>query len=452
MPDDEQEAWLLLRAEAQVRRDHALAANADTSMLDELIGELDDHITAAGIRGTVTQPPDNDDQPRARRSRSTRRRQDAPDLPSRPIVKTTTGRTYTSPDGKTWQPSMFLTLTCDSYGKVGPDGIPASPASYDYQRAARDALHFAALFDRFIQNLRRYAGRDIQYFATIEPQKRLAPHVHLALRGTISRADLRQIIAATYHQVWWPPAGHVVYGEDELPEWHEPSGRFLDPGTGELLPSWADALDAIGPHDQPLHVARFGPKFDAQGVLSGSKDADRCIGYLTKYLTKQLGTVYTDNGNAAAADHADRLVQALRYEPCSPGCANWLRYGINPKNPRPGMRPGHCRGKAHRRAYLGYAGRRVLVSRRWSGKTLTDHKNDRRAWLLAALGLPDLPATDPGRYTWQRVTPGDPDHIPPTAALLHVLTDRSRQKATLALACERASEASKLSATGREAA
>jgi excisionase family DNA binding protein len=112
--------------------------------------------------------------------------------------------------------------------------------------------------------------------------------------------------------------------------------------------------------------------------------------------------------NAAAADHADRLVQALRYEPCSPGCANWLRYGINPKNPRPGMRPGHCRGKAHRRAHLGYAGRRVLVSRRWSGKTLTEHKADRRAWLLAMLGLPDLPATDAGRYTWHRVTPGDP--------------------------------------------
>ena len=228
MPDDEQEAWLLLRAEAQVRRDHALAANADTSMLDELIGELDDHITAAGIRGTVTQPPDNDDQPRARRSRSTRRRQDAPDLPSRPIVKTTTGRTYTSPDGKTWQPSMFLTLTCDSYGKVGPDGIPASPASYDYQRAARDALHFAALFDRFIQNLRRYAGRDIQYFAMrgghakigrrqvgIEVHRReqmLAPHRHTGhfpardhhnsprIKSDLFRVDAMQ---------GWDPAGQL---------------------------------------------------------------------------------------------------------------------------------------------------------------------------------------------------------------------------------------------------
>ena len=35
------------------------------------------------------------------------------------------------------------------------DGTPADPDSYDYTAAARDALHFAALFDRFIQNLRR---------------------------------------------------------------------------------------------------------------------------------------------------------------------------------------------------------------------------------------------------------------------------------------------------------
>ena len=82
----------------------------------------------------------------------------------------------------------------------------------------------------------------------------------------------------------------------------------------------------------------------------------------------------------------DRLADALRYEPCSPTCANWLRYGIEPKNPRPGLRPGHCKGKAHRREHLGYAGRRVLVSRKWSGKTLADHRGDRKAWLMETLG------------------------------------------------------------------
>jgi hypothetical protein len=444
-------ACLLLRAEAQVRRDHARAAGQDTAVLDELIGELDDHITASGIRGCLT-PPSSDETADGsrpgRRSRSTRRRQDTPDLPRRSVTNRTTGRVYQSPDGKTFRPSMFLTLTCDSYGKVSLDGVPADPAGYDYQRAARDALHFAALFDRFIQNLRRYLGYNVQYFAAIEPQKRLAPHVHLAIRGAISRADLRAVIAATYHQVWWPPTDQVRYQDDALPVWHEPSGRYLDAATGELLPTFDQALDTIGARDQPLHVARFGPKFDAQGVLAGTKDSARCIGYLTKYLTKQLAACHTA-ATDRQADHTDRLIDALRYEPCSPACANWLRYGIQPRNPRPSLRPGHCKGKAHRREHLGYAGRRVLVSRKWSGKTLTDHRADRKAWLTAMLGLPA--DDEPGRYTWERVTPADPDHLPPGQALLHVLTDRARWQTALAEARRTAQESADVPVTGRAA-
>ena len=160
-------------------------------------------------------------------------------------------------------------------------------------------------------------------------------------------------------------------------------------------------------------MARFGTRFDVQGVIAGSRDANRCIGYLTKYLTKHVADCHQAR-TPAQHEHAERLADALRYEPCSPTCANWLRYGVQPKNPRPGLRPGHCKGKAHRREHLGYAGRRVLVSRKWSGKTLADHRTDRRHWLTSTLGLP---ATDPARYTWEPVTPGDcemPDARHPT--------------------------------------
>ena len=183
---------------------------------------------------------------------------------------------------------MFLTLTCPSYGRVRDDGTPADPGSYDYGRAARDALHFAALFDRFIQNLRRFLGYDVQYFAAVEPQRRLAPHIHIAMRGTVSRAELRRVLAATYHQVWWPDTSAVRFDGDERPVWDEQTCTYVDPYTGEVLPTWDQALDAIGDQAEPVHVARFGDRFDAQGVLSGSKDANRCIGYLTKYLTKQV--------------------------------------------------------------------------------------------------------------------------------------------------------------------
>jgi hypothetical protein len=343
---------------------------------------------------------------------------------------------------------MFLTLTCPSYGKIGEDGTPADPGGYDYRRAARDALHFAALFDRFIQNLRRVVGYEVQYFAAVEPQQRLAPHVHVAMRGTVSRAELRQIIAATYHQVWWPSTDEVRFEGAHLPVWHEASGRYLDPVTGEFLPAWDEALDAIGPSDQPQHVTRFGVKFDAQGVLAGSKDAGRCIGYLTKYLTKQLADCHSPDTPAQHA-HVERLVDALRYEPCSPTCANWLRYGITPKNARPGLVPGRCKGKPHRRDHLGYGGQRVLTSRKWSGKTLADHRGDRQAWLIETLGLS---ATDPARYRWQKVTPGDGDYMPPDRRLLHSVGDRLRWESALAEARRRTQEATEDASSAGSAA
>ncbi len=440
-PDEVQRMWVEKRAETQAERDHAQAAGQDTAELDELNADLDEEITGSCVRGKVMPAKP------ARRHRSTRRRQDAPDLPRRKIAPTTVGKTYTSPDGKAFRPSMFLTLTCPSYGRVQDDGTPADPGTYDYTRAARDALHFAALFDRFVQNLRRFAGYDVQYFAAVEPQRRLAPHVHVAIRGTISRAELRQVLAATYHQVWWPPTTEVKYPDGELPIWYEPSGNYLDPATGEVLPTWDQALDVLDDDSEPFHVAKFGTRFDAQGLLAGSRDANRCIGYLTKYLTKYLGDCHQAATGAQAA-HADRLVQALKYEPCSPRCANWLRYGIQPKNPRPGLRPGLCRGKAHRPEHLGYAGRRVLLSRKWSGKTLADHRADRKQWLLAILGIPD---SDTARFTWEPVTPGDADHMPPAQRLLHVVADRQRWHAALTEARRRANGPPDPSATGRAA-
>ena len=270
----------------------------------------------------------------------------------------------------------------------------------------------------------------------------------MAIRGTISRRELREVIGATYHQVWWPATHAVRFDGDHLPVWDERKVNYLDPETGEVLPTWDQALDAIGADNQPSHVARFGERFDAQGVLAGSKDAGRCIGYLTKYLTKHLGDCH-ELGTDDQVRHADRLADALRWEPCSPACANWLRYGIQPKNAKPGLRPGACKGKAHRSEYLGYAGRRVLLSRKWSGKTLADHRADRRNWLIQTLGLS---ATDPARYAWEPVAPGDRDHMPRPQRLLHVVADRMRWLQALDQARRRAQGLSDDLPATREAA
>jgi hypothetical protein len=219
--------------------------------------------------------------------------------------------------------------------------------------------------------------------------------------------------------------------------------------TAAITHAVNEALDALGPEDEPQHVARFCERFDAQGVLAGSRDANRCIGYLTKYLTKHVADCHQAQ-TPAQHEHAERLAKALRHEPCSPTCANWLRYGVQLKNAHASLRPGGCKGKAHRREYLGYAGRRVLVSRKWSGKTLADHCGDRRAWLMDTLGIP---ATDPGRYSWELVSPGAPDHMPPAQRMLHVVADRIRWQEALAEARRRAGANGPLdlSATGRAA-
>jgi hypothetical protein len=274
---------------------------------------------------------------------------------------------------------------------------------------------------------------------------RQSPQVEMAMRGTVSRAEIRRVLAATYHQVWWPGTSTVRYDGDQLPVWDEHTANYLDPATGEILTTWDQALDELG--DQPQHVARFGERFDAQGVLAGSKDANRCIGYLTKYLTKQVGDCYHAETDAQRA-HAARLAEALQFQPCSPTCANWLRYGIQPKNPRPGLVPGCCKGKAHHPDHLGYAGRRVLVSRKWSGKTLADHRADRQQWLLSTLGVS---ATDPARYAWEVVAPGDPDHMDHARRLLHAVADRARWQIALNEARRRAEDRGDTSPVGRAA-
>ena len=300
---------------------------------------------------------------------------------------------------------MFVTLTCPSYGRVGEDGTPADPGAYDYDRAARDALTFAALFDRFIQNLRRYLGYDVQYFAAIEPQRRLAPHVHIAMRGTIARAELRRVLAATYHQVWWPATTAVKYDGDELPVWDESTGGYLDPATGEVLPTWDQALDAIGPDDEPWHVARFGDRFDAQGVLAGSKDAARCIGYLTKYLTKQVGDCHQADTDAQRA-HAARLAEALRLPAVLADLRELapLRHPAQERPARPDARPVQGQSPRRRSPRLRRAPGAGLaqVVRQDAGRP------PRRPEGLAAVQTLGVSATDPARYAWEPVAPGRP--------------------------------------------
>ncbi|MGB8383443.1 MAG: replication initiator, partial [Dermatophilaceae bacterium] len=161
------------------------------------------------------------------------------------------------------------TLTLPSYGRVR-DGVPVNPETYDYRRAALDALLFPRLLDRFWQNLRRCAAYKVQYFSAVEAQRHLAPHLHAAVRGAIPRATLRAVVRATYYAAWWPSVDRVVYADERIPLWDSDSGQYVDPDTGEVLPTWDQAVDEL---DEPVHVVSFGTQLDIKGILGGSEQS-----------------------------------------------------------------------------------------------------------------------------------------------------------------------------------
>jgi hypothetical protein len=424
-PSDAHKELLAARADLFGAYAQCRAAGDEISceQIAESVAELNAELRAAGVRGRLTPL----DPPAKPVKRSTRRRQDSPDLPRRPVQRRTVGRVFAG----RYRPSTFITLTLDSYGRVDGDGAAVDPDRYDYRRAARDAIHFPALLDRFWQNTRRCVGWDVQYFGTVEPQKRGAPHFHAAIRGAIPRAELRAITAATYHQVWWPAHDQLVYQGERLPVWDTRVKAFTDPDTDQPLPTWEQACEELA---EPAHVVRFGEQSHVKGILGGTEEAGRHVGYLTKYLAKSIGQAVglDEHATDRQRDHARRRHSELQITPCCARCAVWLLYGIQPKGARRSLTPGRCKGNAHKPEHLGIAGRRVLVSRKWSNKTLDDHRTERGAFvrqLLEQAGIQPALGPKDGPYVWERTAPADPDVPPRPVLLLQAVAERQRWKA-----------------------
>ncbi len=98
----------------------------------------------------------------------------------------------------------------------------------------------------------------------------------------------------------------------------------------------------------------------------------------------------------------------------------------------------------HQRATLGFTGRRVLISRQWSGKTLADHRADNRAWVRAILtgavdgehheGEDQADAQNEPRYRFELARPDDPDVPPVEHRILRAISTRIRWRAAMAQA------------------
>jgi len=97
-----------------------------------------------------------------------------------------------------------------------------------------------------------------------------------------------------------------------------------------------------------------------------------------------------------------------------------------------GTTPGVCKGKAHKPEHLGIGGRRVLVSRKWSNKSLSDHRAERSEFvrqLLDKAGVKPSYAVDDGPFLWERTKAGDSDVPTRPALLLQTISQRQQWKA-----------------------
>ena len=426
--------------EARRTEEHELAES-----IKALVADLDNELRELGVRGRL---PALDAKPR-RKTKSTRRRDDLPDLPRLKVNKALTiGQTYA--DGK-HRPSTFFTLTLDSFGRINQvwdptagkdgkgamvsDGSPRDPESYDYARQARDTIHTSKLFSTWIGNLRRAVGWNVQYFATVEPQRRAAPHLHVALRGSFSKKLLFAVTAATYRTVWWPHFDKPVYGEGHMPVWDYSAGTFVDPRTGRPLTYWDDALAVMDEVDdlEPAHTLKFGGQSDAQQIIANTEGMDYGVRYLTKYLTKSLGELLTP-GSRRVAEHYDRLHAELCVTPCSPKCGVWLLYGIVPQGATEKTQPGKCKTNAHRRDTLGLPGRRVLNSGKWTGKTVPDHKAERMEYVRAHLAAVGIFPPDTSHLRITPVRPGDKDAPPRAQLVMNLVTRKINERAQYTMA------------------
>lgn len=177
-----------------------------------------------------------------------------------------------------------------------------------------------------------------------------------------------------------------------------PSGPSSDSSTAtpESLRDFDQALDSLPEDSEPVHVLRLGEQVDIQGIIADEDNADRRVRYLTKYLSKSIGDSMADAQDRTRRQrtHLAGLNEHVPWLPCSPTCANWLRYGLQPRQAKASMIPGQCSAKAHQPEQVGCGGRRVLVSRLWTGKTLKHHKADRaavvREVLEAGVDAPEL--------------------------------------------------------------
>ncbi len=438
------------------------AAKAGTSTTDPLPA---DEGHAADQDSDEAEEDDQEDEKEEapRRTRSTRRRDEMPDLPTLPVEHRTVGRTFTDPEDRPRVPALdvhhrhpALLRARRSPAKASHGNRPGTTtAAPRWMRCCSRSWWTGT-----IQNLRRGAGYKVQYFAAVEPQT--PPRPAPAPRGP--RCDPAQGGQRRLGRVaTCRSGGHLSTGScspsttrERWPIWAGEEVGYVDPATGEPLPTWEQALDDLDADEdaKPLHVRAVGKQTDIKGLLGGTEDSDRTVRYLCKYLTKAVAETYADQPRhrstpTTPSRREGEPVRGPHRPPPRPRPRAALLPGLRElaalrhpaaRTPPLGCTPGSARSKAHDRECLGVGGRRALVSRHWTGKTLTEHKADRAAVVRQVLEAAGIEAPDADRlaadvlhtdgkprFVWEDTKPDQRDYPAMIAASLREKKARRAQ-------------------------
>ena len=262
---EDQQWWVTMRAEAQQSRDQADAAGQDTADFDELIRELDEEITKSGVRGNVAPGP-------AR--------------PAAPVDPPPPGRPRPAPpEGQPAHPRQDLHRAGRQdvppvhvhhadlpvlrpgrpprrAGRPGPVRLrPGGPGRADLRRAVRPVHPEPAPLPRPRRAVlrRRRTPAAARSRTSTSPCGAPSPGPSCAgsspppttrSGGPTSRSSTATVTSC--------PSGTTRWAGTST----RPPARCCRPGMRPWMPS--------APYDLPWHVARFGDRFDAQGVLAGS--------------------------------------------------------------------------------------------------------------------------------------------------------------------------------------